>query len=179
MTDNSTPIVKATAADLQPPIAATSTALGAGTAHTELDALDEQDRVKIELLSEQVSVQKQERQSGEVQISKRVIEEQVQVPVTLRREEVTITRNPTQALPNPALAQSSDIFKEETFTILVHEEVPTVTKTTRIVERIEVQKRVVSEDKTISEVVRREEAVIDQGTTGRVTVENDAQTRLS
>lgn len=204
MTDNlNTPLVKATEADLQSS-AGTTTAgtTTAGTTTTEtrmlsgagLGTQSEQDQMKVELLAEQVAVQKQERQLGEVQISKRVVEEKVMVPVTLRREEVTMTRNkieadanqpvargnPTSAQSSQAMAQadqalarSGEAFKDETFTITLYEEVPVITKTTRVSEVIEVQKRVLTEEKTITESVRHEEANIDEGTTGRVTIEGD------
>lgn len=181
MTDNlNTPLVKATQADLQPSTTTGSLSDAHTFSSTELEVQSEQDRMKVELLAEQLDVQKQERQLGEVQISKRVVEEKVMVPVTLRREEVTMTRNKVEASTDQpvaggsqAVAGSGDVFKDETFTITLYEEVPVITKTTRVSEVIEVQKRVVTETKNISETVRHEEANIDEGTTGRVTIEGD------
>lgn len=182
MTDNSnTPLVKATATDsLSEPLTSTSTTstfTGTSTSGTSTsrETLGESDQMKVELLSETLDVQKQERQLGAVQISKRVVEETVMVPVTLRREEVTMTRQKPQDASDPAvpITGQGETFKDETFTIVLHEEVPVISKTTRVSEIIEVQKRVLTETKTISEVVRHEEVNIDEGTTGRVTIEGD------
>ena len=186
MADNlNTPLVKATGSEseLQPTAGAISTGIHTDTvSNTELAAgrghdLD-LDHTRVELLAEQVDVQKQERQAGEVQISKRVVEEKVMVPVTLRREEVTMTRTKSQSLPDPILAQNEGVFKDETIIIVLHEEVPVITKTTRVAEIIEVQKRVTTETKSISESVRHEEVDINQGTTGRVTIEDARNSTL-
>lgn len=180
MTDNpNTPLVKATATDssFQPSTSTSSTFTSTSTSgiSTSDEALGEGDQMKVELLSEALDVQKQERQLGEVQISKRVVEEKVMVPVTLRHEEVTMTRNKAQALPDSTspITGQGETFKDETFTIILHEEVPVISKTTRVSEIVEVQKRVLTETKTITETVRHEEVNIDEGTTGRVTIEGD------
>jgi outer membrane lipoprotein SlyB len=59
----------------------------------EYDRLPESDRLKVRLLEEHLNVTKEERQVGEVEVTKRVVEEQVQVPVTLEREEIVIHRH--------------------------------------------------------------------------------------
>jgi uncharacterized protein (TIGR02271 family) len=137
----------------------------------EFEALEPSDRLKVVLLGEQLDVQKVVRQMGEVTITKRIVEETVQVPVTIRREEVILTRSDISVPLNAneqigASAQaisegSSGAFQEQTFKIVLHEEVPHVTKTTRVSGEVEVSKRLLTEEKTITDTVRHEEADIN------------------
>lgn len=127
------------------------------------DATDENDRLKLQLLTEEIAVSKGVRQMGEVTISKRIVEEVVQVPVTLRREEVTMTRRDvslfveTGARLDLQEGEHSDAFTEQTIVIRTYEEVPHITKTTRVSGEVEISKRVVSRDKNLAESVRHEE----------------------
>ena len=126
-------------------------------------AIDENDRLKLQLLTEEIAVSKGVRQMGEVTVSKRVIEEVVQVPVTLRREEVTMTRRDvsvfveTGARLDLQSGEHGDAFTEQTIVIRTYEEVPHITKTTRVSGEVEISKRVVSRDKNLAETVRHEE----------------------
>ncbi len=137
----------------------------------EFEALEPSDRLKVVLLGEQIDVQKVVRQMGEVTITKRIVEETVNLPVTIRREEITMTRNEVSVPLNAneqigASAQaisegSTGAFQEQTIKILLHEEVPHVTKTTRVSGEVEIFKRLLTEEKTITDTVRHEEADID------------------
>jgi len=150
-------------------------------ASEQLETFGDTDHVKVQLLKEELAVQKQERRAGEVTIEKRIIEEQVQVPVTLRREEIFLTRrkpdaptSTTEGQTAPATPTSTSgkaPFEEETLTFVLYEEIPIVSKATRVSEIVEVAKRILTEGKTISDTIRREEVDIDKGTTGRVTIE--------
>ncbi len=137
----------------------------------EFEALEPSDRLKVVLLGEQIDVSKVVRQMGEVTITKRIVEETVNVPVTIRREEVVLTRNDIN-VPLDANAQitasaqaisegNAEAFQEQTIKILLHEEVPHVTKTTRVSGEVEVSKRLLTEEKTITDTIRHEEADIN------------------
>ena len=65
---------------------------GRSISRTDYNSLPENDRMKVQLVEEELHVDKEVRQIGEVQIGKRVVSEQVSVPVTLEREEVIIHR---------------------------------------------------------------------------------------
>ena len=109
---------------------------------------------KVELAAEELHVDKTRQQAGEVEIHKEVVEEQVQVPVTLQHEEVVITRHAVNRDLAPGESFSD---QDEVVRIPVTEEVANVTKTAHVVEEVEVGKRVVSEDQTVTGTVRHEE----------------------
>ena len=139
----------------------------------EYDTLPENDRLRVQLLQESLHVEKAERQAGEVEISKRVVEEHVQVPVTLEREEIVIHRRAVGAGEAGATV-AGQVIGDETIVVPVREEFAQVTKDVRVSEEIEIEKRMVSEQKTISDTVRHEEVDIDSAKVqGRVHVDGE------
>lgn len=130
----------------------------------EYNALPESDRMKVRLLEETLNVGKESRQAGEVEISKRIVEEQVSVPVTLEREEIVIHRH---AATGSTDATGQVIGADsQTIVVPVREEFANVTKDVRVSEEIEIEKRTISEQKTVTDTVRREEVDIE-GVTGK------------
>ena len=122
------------------------------------------DGTVVQLAAEELHVDKTRQQAGEVEIHKEVVQEQVQIPVTLEHEEVVITR---RAVDGGAYA--GDIgADEEVVRIPVSEEVANVTKTARVVEEVEVEKRVVTENQTVTGTVRHEELDMDDSTKKRM-----------
>jgi len=119
--------------------------------------------MRVPVVEESLSVGKEMRQTGEVEVSKHVVQEEVQVPVTLRHEEVVVTRH---AVDRPVGAGEAVIGESETIRVPVHEEVARVSKEARVAEEIEIQKRSMSHEQTVSDTVRREVVDIDQPTAG-------------
>ena len=138
----------------------------------EYDALDDETRMKVQLLAEHLDVTKAQREVGEVEIGKKIVEEKVSVPVTLEHEEVIIH----QTKVSGGDAHGAVIGDSQTIKVPLTEEVAQITKTTSVTGEVEIEKRVASEQKTISDTVRREELDVNKGTTGRVTVEDDTKT---
>ncbi len=141
---------------------------GKSISRTDYNALPENDRTRVQLVEEELHVDKELRQIGEVQISKRVVSEQVQVPVTLEREEVIIHRHDVSG-GNASGATIGD----QTIVVPISEEFANVSKTTQVTGEVEIEKRITSEEKTITDTVRHEELDVNQGTTGRVRIEDD------
>jgi uncharacterized protein (TIGR02271 family) len=112
-------------------------------------------------------------QTGRVRLRKYVVTEQqtVQVPVT--REEVRLEREPiTDA--NIGNALSGPDISEEEHEVVLTEERPVVAKETVPVERVRLDKDVVTETQTVTENVRSEQIELDNdATTGRTTVDSD------
>ncbi len=122
------------------------------------------DGTVVELAAEELHVDKTRQQAGEVEIHKEVVQEQVEIPVTLEHEEVVVTRRAVDGAAN-----SGDIgADEEVVRIPVSEEVANVSKTARVVEEVEVEKRVVTENQTVSGTVRHEELDMDDSTKNRM-----------
>ncbi len=138
-----------------------------GALSEHASSMSEDERLKVELLAEELHVEKGVRQMGEVTFSKRIIEEEVQVPVTLRREEVTMTRRDvsapveTDSMATASGEQFEEAFTEQTIVIRLYEEVPQITKVARVSGEVEISKRVVTRDKNLLNTVRREELQVD------------------
>lgn len=137
---------------------------GRSLSRSEYEQLPEADRMRVELVAEQLHVETSLRQAGEVEITKRVVEEQVLIPVTLRREEVVVTRREVNQPAEPATAGTlGTLFQDETIRVLLHREVAQVTKSVQVVEEIEIEKRAVSQQQTVSDTLRREEIDVQAG----------------
>src|SRR6478735_4508186 len=67
--------------------------------------------IRVPVVEEQLQVGKREVDLGEVEIRRRVVEEEKMVPVTLRREEVTVRQVDT---PNRPLRPGEEVFDEGT-----------------------------------------------------------------
>ena len=118
---------------------------------------------KVELLAEELQVNKTMQQAGEVEIHKEIIEEQVNVPVTVQREEVVITRHAVDRDLAPGeIAGNMD--EGEVIRVPVMEEQVNVSKTAHVVEEVEVAKRTVTDDQTVTGTVRHEEIDVNDTT---------------
>ena len=104
---------------------------------------------------EELRVGKAQRQAGRARLRKYVVTEQVQTTVPVQREEVRVEREPItnanrdQALDGPEIS-------EEEHEVVLHEEVPVVDKQVSPKERVSLQKDVQTEEREISEEVRKE-----------------------
>lgn len=124
----------------------------------------DRDVMRVPVVEEQLHVDKEMREAGEVQVHKRVVEEQVNVPVTVQREEVVVTRHDVDR-PASQTDISGDVLEDgETIRVPVSEEVAVVTKEARVTGEVEIAKTRVAEQQTVSDTVRREEVDIDDST---------------
>jgi len=122
----------------------------------------------MHLHEEQLQVNKERQKAGEVRVGKKVIEEQQTINVPVSREEVYVERIPGDRQPDShSLEDSSD----ETISIPLTEEKVTVEKVPVMTEEVRVGKRDVTENRQVSDTVRREEARIENE--GKVRVEGD------
>lgn len=139
----------------------------------EYDRLDADGRQRVQLIEEELHVGKDRREMGEVEISKRVIEEQVSVPVTLEREELVITRKAGTGTDMVGDAN----FTDEVISVPLREEFATVSKTAHVAEEIEIEKRTTSQQTTVGGTVRREELEVEGGAEN-VRIEGDINRKL-
>ena len=112
---------------------------------------------RLELREEELDVDIREVEAGEVRLRKEVVTEQRTIDVPVSREEVVIERRPGSG------RAASDQTLDDTGEIrvpLMQEEID-VQKRPVVREEISVGKRRVQENRTISDTVRHEEAVID------------------
>lgn len=114
------------------------------------------------LHEEQLEVHKEPVQTGEVNVNKRIVEEQQDLDVPIERDEVTVERRPITDQPNADAEIQSEPYKVgDELHIPVIEERLIVTKKEVVVEEIVITKRKINDTKHISETIRREVVDID------------------
>ena len=125
-------------------------------------ATGEEHEIRVPVVEEQLQVGKREVDLGEVEIRRRVIEEEQSVPVTLRREEVTVQEVDT---PDRPLRAGEEAFREGTIRVAVRGEEAVVAKEAVVTGEVVVEKDVTQEQRTVSDTVRRTEVDFDENYT--------------
>jgi len=120
-----------------------------------------QAQYRVPVVEETLTAQKAARQAGEVEIGKHVVEQQVNIPVELSHEEVSVTRH---AVDRPVQAGDQTLHDGQVIRVPVSEETVQVQKQAHVTEEIEINKQRVSEQRTVSDTVRKE--VVDVNTAG-------------
>jgi uncharacterized protein (TIGR02271 family) len=109
---------------------------------------------------EELRVGKTERETGRARLRKYVVEDQVTETVPVQREEVRVEREPiTDA--NLDNATSGPDISEEEHEVVLHEEEVVAEKRTVPKERIRMEKDVETDEKQVSETLRKEEVDVD------------------
>jgi uncharacterized protein (TIGR02271 family) len=112
---------------------------------------------------EELLIGKAQQETGRARLRKYVVTEQVQTTVPVQREEVRIEREPiTEANRDQAL--DGPEISEEEHELVLHEEVPVVEKRTVPKERVSLQKETLTEEREVSEEVRKERIETDGDT---------------
>jgi len=137
--------------------AATQAAATATTANMGSDTL------RVPVVEETLTAQKSARQAGEVEIGKHVVEQQVNIPVEVSHEEVTVTRH---AVDRPVNAGDQTLQDDQVIRVPISEETVQVQKHAHVTEEIEINKQRVSEQRNVSDTVRKE--VVDVNTAGQL-----------
>jgi len=123
----------------------------------------------IPLREEQLNVEKQRVQTGEVRVHKEVVTEQQRIDVPVSHEEVVIEHLPA----SEARVSDTPISQGETIRIPVSEEQVTVTKQTVETGEIDVTKRNVQGEQRVSGTIRREEPRIEKSGDVRIRRDDD------
>jgi uncharacterized protein (TIGR02271 family) len=130
--------------------------------------------MRVPVMEEQLNVGKRQAEMGEVQIHKTVTQEQVNVPVELRREEVHVQQVDVNNRPLAA-GEYDTAFQEGTIRVPVRGEEAVVNKQAVVTGEVAINKTVTAEQQTIADTVRREHVQVDdtsvQATTGAVQTE--------
>ena len=109
---------------------------------------------------ERLNVGKERQAAGRVRLRKYVSTENVTRTVPVEREEVRLEREPITEANRGAAMSGPDISDEE-HEVTLHEERPVVEKETVPVERVRLDKDVVTDDVTVNEQVRKERIETD------------------
>ena len=117
----------------------------------------------IYLHEEQLEVQKERVQTGEINVNKRIVEEQQHIDVPVERDDVVVERRPVADTGNPDEQIKREPYQVgDELHIPVVEERLVVTKKEVVTEEIVVTKRKINETEHITETMRREEVDIDE-----------------
>jgi uncharacterized protein (TIGR02271 family) len=109
---------------------------------------------------EELQVGTQTRERGRARLRKYVTTETQQVTVPVQREEVRVEREPiTDA--NLDAATSGPAISEEEHEVTLHEETPVVEKRAVPKERVRLDTETVTEERQVSEEVRKEQIKVD------------------
>lgn len=139
--------------------------------HTEMQGAQNTQQMQgnddetIRLAEEQLHVDKERVESGEVTLKKRVVEETKTIDVPVEHEELVIERKPMSGQ-----MANGESFEDDTITIPLSEEQVHITKEPMLTEEVHVKKHMVSGTKHVSEQVRKEELDVDKN--GNITVED-------
>jgi uncharacterized protein (TIGR02271 family) len=138
-----------------------TTAQGApGTAGNGADVSGPSTDEAMTRSEEELRVGTAQRERGRVRLRKYVVTENVQTTVPVTREEVRVEREPiTDA--NRHDAMSGPEISEEEHEMVLHEEEPVVEKRAVPKERVRLEKDVVTEERGVSEQVRKEKIEAD------------------
>lgn len=117
----------------------------------------------VELREEELRVQKEQVEAGEVRLRKEVVSEDRTIEVPVTREEVVIERRPAAG----GGKTGGTIDEGEEVRIPLMEEEVRVDKTPVVREEVSLKKRQVQDTEQVSETVRREEARVEETGAGR------------
>lgn len=137
------------------------TGYSTGTTQEYIEIATDQNELRVPVVEEQLNVGKRETQTGEVQIHKTVTQEQVSVPVELRREEVHVQQVDVSNRPLQA-GELETAFQEGTMRVPVRGEEAVVAKQAVVTGEVEINKSVTAEQHTISDTVRKEQVSVDK-----------------
>lgn len=171
--DNSTPLGTMDSADATvPPVDSIDTTDTLDTIDTTdystVDPTLTDNEEKLQLKEERLDVGTTEVQTGEVNVSKTVNEENQTIDVPVKHEEVTIERHP---ITDETPTDGSLDLEAETINIPVTEEQIDVNKRAVVTDEVTINKETKEEVKEVSDTVRKED--LDVQTHGDVTVEGE------
>jgi len=109
---------------------------------------------------EELRVGTQTRERGRARLRKYVVTETQQVTVPVQREEVRVEREPITDANLDAATSGPDISEEE-HEVTLHEETPVVDKRAVPKERVRLDTDTVTEERQVSEEVRKEHIEVD------------------
>lgn len=134
----------------------TGAAFGSASTAGRTTGADDEERIRLH--EEQLKVDKERVQTGEINVGKRVVEETETVEVPVEREEVYVERHPV----NEEVAGTDAFDENDSVHVSLSEEQVNVSKKDVVTEEIVVGKQKVQDTERVDETVRREVADIDE-----------------
>lgn len=121
------------------------------------------DVMYVPVVEERLNVGKRQVEAGEVEVRKTVEQEQVSIPVELRREEVQVEQRDTPDRPlRPGELENA--FQGGTIKVPLRAEEAVVSKEAFVSEEVAINKQQVVERQQVTDTVRKERVDVDQDT---------------
>jgi uncharacterized protein (TIGR02271 family) len=121
-------------------------------------ARDDRDDLLLQLLDEELSVDKRRVRAGGVHVETHLVAEPVSEEVRLRDEHVTIERK--QVDRDLDAAEVARFFHDENIEISARSELPVIEKTARVTEEVVLKRRADDHDEQIRDTLRHMEAQV-------------------
>ena len=119
---------------------------------------EDDDTIHVERHEEELQATKTMRDSGEVRVSKDVVEEEQTLEVPVTREEVHVQSH----VVDREATDTSGAFQEGTISVPVREEEIEVTKTARVAEELEIDKTTTQDTERVTDTVRKERINVEE-----------------
>lgn len=116
------------------------------------------ERLTVPVAEERLVVGTRETQLGEARVTKRVVEEQVMVPVTIRREEIEVIRR----APGEPREEIDDPTVVEVIRIPLRGEEPVIAKEAVVTSEVVIGRTVRTERREVTGTVRSTELAVDE-----------------
>ncbi|MHA6485670.1 YsnF/AvaK domain-containing protein [Bacillus cabrialesii] len=139
--------------EVNPPIDNGNALSGGFSSTNEMADYTTKEEKTMPLREEQLKVDKEDVQTGEVEIGKEVKTEQRDMDIPVRRDEIYVERRPV----DENTADASPVNDSETVRVPIVEEKLEVTKKPVVTDEVVVGKRTVEENEHISDTVKKEE----------------------
>lgn len=117
--------------------------------------------LNVPVIEERLNVGKREVEAGEVQVRKTVEQEQVSIPVELRREEVQVEQRDTPDRPLKA-GELENAFQGGTIRVRLRAEEAVVSKEAFVSGEVAINKQQVVEKQQVTDTVRKERVEVDE-----------------
>ena len=117
-------------------------------------AWDDPKEIRVPVVEERLNVEKRQGEMGSVDVHKTVEAERVNVPVELRREEVTVDQVDVKDRP-AAAGDMANAFEEGTIRVPVRGEQAVVEKEAVVTGEVVIDRQVETERQTVSDTVRK------------------------
>ncbi len=116
--------------------------------------------IRVPVYEEQLVVGTQQEETGRVHLHKDVVQEQASIPVTLRREEVTVERVAVTGQARQTDLQNA--FQDQDIEIPVMGEAAIVGKQAHVVEEVRLHKDATQEQQQVTGTVRKERVIVEE-----------------
>jgi uncharacterized protein (TIGR02271 family) len=127
----------------------------------DADSLGDDGDIRVQVREERLNVGKRQSEMGAAEIRKTVETEQVNIPVELQHEEVTVNRVDVRDRP-VAAGELAGTFEEGTIRVPVRGEEAVVQKEAFVTGEVVIDRDVKTERQTVSDTVRKEHVDVDE-----------------